>query len=88
MSVQEEANAIWVVKPRSKVMHVIPKMEFVPSLCGMVPPGKGRAPGVWSVVEADYVLKVLEGQERVYYTVCPKCLRNLRKIKELAGGAA
>ena len=71
------ANAIWVVKPRSKVLHIIPEKRFVPALCGTVPPGKGKTPGQWSTVYLEYVQRVKDNAGQPGSALCEKCLKAL-----------
>lgn len=70
-------NAIWVVKPRSNVIHVIAEMKFMPSLCGMVPPGKGKTAGKWSVLRADYVKNAVAKHGLSNRLFCQACLKQL-----------
>lgn len=76
---QIPANAIWVVKPRSHVLHVIPEQRFMPALCGMVPPGKGMTPGKWSIVTADAVARVAASGNISGSKLCEKCLQKLNQ---------
>lgn len=71
------ANAIWVVKPRSQVLHIIPEQRFMPSLCGMVPPGKGMTPGKWSIIKAESVAKIAANANVSGSKLCDKCLKEL-----------
>lgn len=72
-------NAIWVVKPRSNVLHVIPEQKFMPSLCGMVPPGKGMTPGKWSIVKPESVAKIAAAENTSGSKLCEKCLKKLKQ---------
>lgn len=76
-STTDITKAIWVVKPRSQVLHVIPEQKFMPALCGMVPPGKGMTVGKWSIVNSDSVAKVAESGNVSGRKFCEKCLKSL-----------
>ena len=71
------SEAIWVVKPRSPVLHILAEKRFMPAFCGMVPPGKGRTPGQWAIVSTDYVARVQQGLGVTGSKLCDCCLKVL-----------